>query len=249
MIYWSSYDVVAPQNQDELCQNFLLVCVWKGFMRVVVPSKGRPSSYDLVAYMNTIAASNPSFLPSTTTTAALSSLITWSCLEKFRYVVRVNQRTLNNGLSYLHMIWTIGKKCLTAFNIQCIMKVEIGRSKLCCLSSESSSKHKRKCRCHRLVFFEMTFHLYATQPTGVVILVFRFSLIHTHIHHSHTKIFWIVLLDSSSFYLFHPRKNCLAVTRICSQEEGLCCRAAQHSKKRGVEDGFPELVTSKWNWW
>ena len=61
-------------------------------MRVVVPSKGRPSSYDLVAYMNTIAASNPSFLPSTTTTAALSSLITWSCLEKFRYVVRVNQK-------------------------------------------------------------------------------------------------------------------------------------------------------------
>ena len=83
---------------------FARVCVWKGFMRVVVPSKGRPSSYDLVAYMNTIAASNPSFLPSTTTTAALSSLITWSCLEKFRYVVRVNQRTLNNGLSYLHMI-------------------------------------------------------------------------------------------------------------------------------------------------
>ena len=104
---------------------FARVCVWKGFMRVVVPSKGRPSSYDLVAYMNTIAASNPSFLPSTTTTAALSSLITWSCLEKFRYVVRVNQRTLNNGLSYLHMIWTIGKKCLTAFDIQCIMKVEI----------------------------------------------------------------------------------------------------------------------------
>ena len=161
---------------------FARVCVWKGFMRVVVPSKGRPSSYDLVAYMNTIAASNPSFLPSTTTTAALSSLITWSCLEKFRYVVRVNQRTLNNGLSYLHMIWTIGKKCLTAFNIQCIMKVEIGRSKLCCLSSESSSKHKRKCRCHRLVFFEMTFHLCATQPTGVVILVFL-SPLFTHTTH------------------------------------------------------------------
>ena len=51
-------------------------------------------------------------------------------------------------------------------------------------------------------------------------------------------IFWIVLLDRSSSYLFLPRKNCLALTRICSQEEGLRCRAAQHSKKRGVGRGW-----------